>query len=119
MMAVRMFKCALIILICLFMTGCDKAGEGLDKQFDRSGQPLEIAVFVYPTRKDMQRAYQERMGGPLDLSRQGWSEWSPDHPEWGCRIHVVEIPGITSNSRMSTWGHELAHCLYGSYHKEL
>jgi hypothetical protein len=34
-----------------------------------------------------------------------------------CEIHVVTPRGV-EDDYMTTWGHELAHCVFGTYHKE-
>jgi len=113
-------KYFIIILLSMVIFGCDKAGETGDSikgTFDRSGKAQKITVMVYETRGDMQRALQDQIGGPRDTSRDGWSIWS-NIEENGCTIHVVKIRNLTDNGRRSTWGHELAHCMYGTYHPE-
>ena len=112
------------ILIYGGIVACDNVGDSTGDitskgDMDRTGTVQSITVNVYESKRAMQQAKADRVGGPANSSLQGWSEWSPTDEGWGCTIHVAKIPSLTSNSAMSTWGHELAHCMYGTYHKEL
>lgn len=107
----------LFIFILILLFGCDQGGE-VNKDFDRTGASQKITVHVYETKSEMQKAKADAVNSRKEPALLGWSEWSPSEPEWGCHIHVVKLKGDKDTSQMKTWGHELAHCMYGSYHAE-
>lgn len=92
------------LILLLFLFGCDEATK---EDFDRTGRPQKITVFVHKDEADLTKALQEKTG-KTQMEHLGWAEWSLDE-EWGCEIHVVKRD-------QSTWGHELKHCMYGNYH---
>lgn len=113
---VKSLLCATLLLLA----ACEDSGTGsnLKEDFDRSGRPHSITVNVYETKRAMQRAKQEASGIPLETDLMGWSEWSPSKEGWGCTIHVTKPKGATDKGTFRTWGHELTHCMYGSFHPE-
>lgn len=100
--------------ILLFLVGCEP--KPVDKEFDNTGKPLTITVHVYKNEKELTQALIDRNNAlnvetPFkDVMREGWAEWKGST----CKIHTTDINYRT----FETLGHELAHCLYGAYHKD-
>lgn len=114
------FKTSITILfMVLCMFACDRdSGNSVgpvNAKFDRTGRPQKITVITYPNKKELTRAYQ-KITGQSAPEHDGFAVWSNETEEWGCEIHVVPITGNNNISRMTDWGHELAHCMYGSFH---
>ena len=111
-----------LILGSLLLHACDQSGNGgsgIKGDLDRTGSAQKITIKVYDTKTAMQKAKAEASNRAIDPTTEGWSIWSPNNEELGCTVHVVKLKSGTDNSGMTTWGHELAHCMYGTYHKEL
>lgn len=94
------------LLLLLFLFGCDQ--QTTKEDFDRTGRPQTITVHVYDTKTALTQSYVDRAGRGA-MEHLGWSEWSENNESWGCEIHVLK-------TNMSTWGHELKHCMYGQFH---
>ena len=108
-----------LIFFAFFVVSCDQVGEGgLTKDFDRSGRPQKITVFVYIDDRAMRKAHSVATKERPNDDLLGWSRWSEIETD-GCEIHVVKLKHANHTAQQKTWGHELAHCLYGAFHKEL
>lgn len=109
------------ILACFFIVSCDgkKQGEPMKKEYNRSGQLIEVVVIEHASYEELQRAFVERNARyGVDIppfGQVGWSAWSVD-PPYQCEIHVVP-PKYIDDEETLTLGHEMSHCLYGSFHK--
>lgn len=114
----------LITLTLVFiLVGCvPDTGQHLDtinKQHNRTGVPIEITTFEYKTYNEVRRAlFKFERSNKQDITTDkslGWAAW--DHyPPYQCNIHIKE-PDKLDDEDILTLGHEMAHCLYGSYHK--
>jgi hypothetical protein len=89
----------------------------IEGEFDRSGRPQRITVYVYDSKAEMQRAKADRTGKTRERNLMGWSLWT-NKEDMGSEIHVVKLRNGRDTRGMKTWGHELAHCIYGAFHKE-
>jgi hypothetical protein len=127
-----MSKKVLLLLPLLFLASCER-GEPVKPLLNREGKEITVTVYAYPTQKDVTQIYIERhdlsAGEAQNLApRKGFSQW----PEWRdtdgkaienpngrltCEIHSVKPTKVDDDATM-TLGHELAHCLYGEYHKD-
>lgn len=90
-------------------------GEAIVPEFNRSGEIMQVQVVVHPTLKQVQHTLDTFHGTPQPAVY-GWSAWSLKGIPHQCEIHVA-TPGVVDDAMIKTWGHELAHCIYGSYHK--
>jgi len=87
--------------------------EPIVKEMDLTGLAVPIRVVIHPSLEDLTKAYGV------------WYMLENPTPVWGwytyregvCEIHVTELKGVRNDPRMQTWGHELAHCMYGRYHQ--
>lgn len=98
-----------LILSALFLVACEP--PPVNKEFERT--KVEIVVHTYDNTDEVTDAYNLYVGDKYadDLEREGWATWGRE--EHTCEIHVVKYAA----SQEKTWGHELAHCLYGRFHK--
>lgn len=91
---------------------------------DRSGQELSIKVIVHKDAQELRDTRAEILRGVRAVQpvNSGTSENS-DADGFSvirgnqCEIHVLPIKHANDRERMRLWGHELAHCVYGTYHK--
>lgn len=94
--------------------------ELVNKSVNNTGMFLRIKVVTYSDLDEVNQAYkdylEERGRETSDIQRvNGWARWS-NGPTQYCIIHVVE-PLTAYDQVFRTWGHELAHCVYGPFHK--
>lgn len=111
----------LIVLLLIFVSSCDSPpNEGIKKTHDVTGEYIDIRVMTFKSQSSLQRHIDKNNLSNDDV--EGLAQWV--HPKNDlskvkrCEIYVVEPSGVKDYSTMQTWGHELAHCMYGSYHKE-
>jgi hypothetical protein len=90
----------------------------MQKEHNRTGKPITITVYEYKTYTDVSMAlkiFQQERGQPLTKDTSlGWSGWDREEP-YECEIHIVAPTRIDDEDTL-TLGHEMSHCLYGSYH---
>ena len=99
-------------VMALTIVACsDNQKTNIVKQLDREGQPLVVTVHFYSTEKELKQALQRY--NPAE-GLQGMAIWSESDNE--CAIHTLAIKRIDDEAT-KTLGHEMLHCIYGSYHK--
>lgn len=93
-----LFKLGSIIAggLLLALVGCDN----LQPKFEKTTKNIELTIITYKNVKEAAEA--------LD-GRRGMAVWSPNDNK--CTVHFVA-------GDMYTAGHELHHCIYGSFHLE-
>lgn len=113
-----------VAVVLALSAGCDQSatptprGEPLVKEHDRTNLPILVTVKVYPNHAEVTKAKiaHERERGVRHTGRvMGWAAWNATGTNQ-CHVHVVE-PKTYNDSELETWGHELAHCVYGRWHK--
>ena len=109
-------KYFILIVFTFFLISCGDEKKSMPKDFDRSGKPQIITVHVYPDNKSMGQA-RKKHDGVADPGLLGWAVWTEQSPA-RCDIHVVRLRSSGDRSQMTSWGHELAHCVYGRFHDE-
>jgi len=87
--------------------------EPIVKKYDVTGLVVPIKVVVHSSEEDLNKAFKTFYG--VDEGREVWGWYA--YVAGVCEIHVTELRDVRKDPRMHTWGHELAHCVYGSYHK--
>ena len=118
-----------LVFATLFLVACEPRKTPIEKVHDRTGAPIEITVYTYQTQAELDRKYRELHGiarrddneSRLGFAR--WPEWRNkdgesvnDGGRWTCEIHILE-PRFIDDDRTLTLGHEMVHCIYGSYHE--
>lgn len=111
-------KISIILAVSLLLASCSKDSEEIKGTMNNEGSQFPITVHVFDTRMQMQRAIDDinTRGDEVD----GFSAWylspSDDMAMTRCDLYVVRPSGVSDRSQLTTWGHELAHCVYGTYH---
>lgn len=109
-----------LIALAFIIVGCqEKTYTPMEKEHNRSGEPITITVYEYKSYKDVSMAlkiFQTERGQPVTKDTSlGWSAWDREEP-YQCEIHI-KPPDKIDDDDMLTLGHEMSHCLYGSFHK--
>ena len=105
----------------LFVVSCDPLpDEGLIKTHDVTGEYVDIRVMTFKSQSSLQKYLTKNKMTFYEVD--GLAQWA--HPKNDltkvnrCEIYVVEPSGVKDVDVLETWGHELAHCIYGSFHKK-
>lgn len=113
-----------LIVIAAFMmlvVGCVKkeSEDTIKGTQDFSGVEFPITVHVFETRNEMREYLRDNQDEERRIEGKAYWFISPDASVlYGCDIYVVKPKGVNDNNNLETWGHELAHCVYGTYHPE-
>ena len=107
----------------------------MDLKKHREKQIIDVIVIPMETQAEIDASYKRRYelfdeafySSRIDFSNRvnetnsprlgwaAWTRWDAAHPK--CIIVVPVINNIFEKDKFITWGHELAHCVYGEYHK--
>lgn len=104
--------------------------SNINNTFDREGKQLQVTVTFYDTRKQIEEAYRKanNLNSSVFVEEQWgfaqWVEWKDAEGNavelssgpYICNIHAFQ-PRRIDDQAVLTLGHELLHCVYGSYHK--
>ena len=110
-----------IAALMLLVVGCVKkeSQETIKGTQEFSGVEFPITVHVFETKSEMHKHLRENN---IDRRKvQGKASWlvaADMSVLYSCDIYVVKPKGVNDNNKLETWGHELAHCVYGTYHPE-
>lgn len=110
----------LLSILAVFMVSCDVPEKTITKTHDVTDQYVDIRVMTFETMSQLNKFLE--LKAYSDQEVEGLARWV--HPKDDmttvkrCDIYVVEPSGVRDTNTLETWGHELAHCIYGSYHKE-
>lgn len=117
---------ALIIVVLMSgVTSCSSEREPVQGSIDRTGQPIVVTTYFYDNVREVQAMYAQVHDVPrrdIPDGLQGfarWPEWTQAEPEnavYECEIHTVR-PQRVDDRHTLTLGHELLHCIIGTYHQ--
>jgi len=118
------FKVAVLAVItALFLVSCDPSTSKLPEDFDRSGEAVHITVIFHPNQQAVDKAYVEEFGrarNESNINRLGFAVWAnPGNKPYWCRIHAQKPTKVNGDEKMDTLGHELLHCMIGTFHPEV
>lgn len=84
------------------------------KEYNYSMNVMPVKVTVHPSEKDLNQAFKKyyHINPNAPVRVVGWY----DVVNGVCEIHVLDIVYVKDDPNMATWGHELAHCVYGKFH---
>lgn len=113
------------------LTSCDRNSESkIDKKINRENLPIKTTVHFYNNLEELRKKYKEinKLDQKTEVYIEGfaiWPEWkdqsgnsvTPDGKELKCEIHTIR-PSTVDDDAVLTLGHELLHCVYGTYHTE-
>lgn len=111
------------LLFVLFLTSCEPSGTGgLPEDFDRANEVIEITVIWHKNQQAVDKAYVEEFGRERNesaINRLGFAVWAnPSRRPYWCKIHAVKPTRVKNDEKMDTLGHELLHCVIGTFHPE-
>lgn len=78
-----------------------------------------ITVKVYDDQKELNKAIGDVHDGITGATLKGLSVWEirdEDLVLTDCTIYVMR-PTTINDYKLKDWGHQLAHCAYGTYHQ--
>ena len=109
-----------ILVMSLFLMSCDNnsSNQGIKGTHDVTGEYLDIRVTTFKNQSSLQSHI--RTNKLTKDKVDGLAAWF--HPKGNtqqvlrCDIYVVKPSGVKDHDTLQTWGHELAHCIYGTYH---
>lgn len=107
------------LIAILLLASCEQQKTPMQKEHNRTGKPITITVYEYGSYTEVSAAltkFQKELGQPITKQTSlGWSGWDKEEP-YQCEIHIKPPTKIDDDDTL-TLGHEMAHCLYGSYHR--
>jgi hypothetical protein len=107
---------ALLAVALFCTTGCEKV-QKFTPQHERADIHLKVRLF--DNERELNHYIESNFDVNKEYKRDGFSRWyaqSFDGMLDECTIFVVR--GTTERLE-GIYGHELMHCVYGTYHKEL
>lgn len=114
-MKLKTYLVACISALLLTLSSCDQPTEDLREiDLNREDKIIVIRVVVHDDVEDL---------GAED-GVVGYAAWNvypksePDDPNYFCKIYVVRPKSTKDKAQMKTWGHELMHCVYGTWHSQ-
>jgi hypothetical protein len=125
----KKFLLSILLGVALTLTACEPRKEPIEKKIDRTGKPITVTTYVYSTQRQLDEAFRAihniPRGEDVD-SRYGfarWQEWRDGagnvieiDEQLTCELHILD-PKYVDDEATLTLGHEMIHCLYGSYHE--
>lgn len=119
----------LLIVIALFLVSCGEQQSNIEPTIDRIDQDIKVRVIFHDTTDSLEEAYRvahnlnNRVPVPEQWGFARWNEWrdsdgnyvEPPDAEYWCTIHTFR-PRRQNDQHVTTLGHELLHCVYGSFH---
>ena len=103
----------------LLIVSCEPSPEKkISGTQDYSNVQFPLTVYTYENNSELNKAVKDKSGHGQPV--EGLSLWfltKKTNQMSRCEIHVVVPNGVDDNHTM-TWGHELVHCVYGTYHRE-
>jgi hypothetical protein len=113
---------ALILLSIIFLGSCSEDGSsGIAGTHDYNNREFIITVHVYDSEAQLNESLADLFPNEPRDERLGFAKWivNTDMSRmYGCNLYVVKPRHANDNEQLETWGHELAHCVYGTFHAE-
>lgn len=101
-------------------TDQNQYGKPLEQTHDLSGQMFPLKVIVFESERALNKHVEKNNLAQSEVL--GLARWTAKKNDLSsvssCTIYVVDPKGLNDSNRFETWGHELVHCVYGSFHKE-
>lgn len=114
----------LIFVAVLLLGGCSTLERApvTTGTIDRTSTDIRLTVIPYKHPGELARAHAAMTGHAVMLpNAQGFALWNEGGTaEPWCELHLV-MPALDrtdDSSRLTSAGHELMHCIYGTWHAE-
>jgi len=119
----------LILATVLLLSACTPESN-IKPTIDRTERDITVRVIFHENRESLEEAYrtinllEDNIPIPEQWGFAKWNEWrdrqgnyiEPLVAELKCEIHTFR-PKNQDDQLVLTMGHELLHCVHGSYHK--
>ncbi len=102
-----------------FISSCTENGPALTETHNIDGDDFTLRVTTFENKRSLNKYLEDNE--MTDQEVDGLAQWriSKDGSVFKrCDIYVVKPNNPRDYDTMETWGHELVHCVYGSYHKD-
>lgn len=98
-----------VLMACmlLLMPACGPKEPPVEQYTD-----IKLKVVLFDTEAKLNDYIQSNFN-VTEVNREGMAVWYLNDPEHECTLYLPR-----SITKESVYGHELMHCIYGSYHKE-
>ena len=109
----------IIGFVLLVLVSCEPSpNKKISGTMDNSGVQFPITVHTFQTQREYDKAVKDiKTHNEPSLGYSRWWLSKTTNEMTRCEIYVV-VPNAVDDDHMDTWGHELAHCIYGRYHRE-
>jgi len=99
-----------IALLALGMLSCTSSKSTLINE-EHTRLEMDLKIHLFETKKDLNKTLKKEF--PKERRAvEGFAVWYNEIDDY-CEIFVT-VP--KSDFDINTWGHELAHCVYGKWH---
>lgn len=112
----------LLIILPFLLFSCSEE-TGIKGSTDRLEKPITVTVATVKNELELKKIYGELTGIPNAQipDQYGFAQWNErkdgsDPLSYNCQIYILE-PGRKNDQQILTLGHEMAHCIWGSYHQ--
>lgn len=114
----KIIKSSIFAGIILLLMSCgDPSAVNSERTIEHARTEIMLHVKLFDTNSQLNAFINKEYAGKTnDLTKSGFAMWYKDDPTGECTIYVVKG---TSTSLQTDYGHEIMHCIYGSFHKEI
>jgi hypothetical protein len=107
------------VWLTAWLVACGDGVSNITPDQDRAGTPITLTVYWAQTDAELREYWQQRTGNPASQAPNQWgfAQWNQNAPvgEYWCDVFVLQPRGA-NDRRMDSLGHEVAHCVWGSWH---
>ena len=124
----------IVIGSSLLLQSCDRPSHGppFEKTYDRTGEFIRVKVVFHDDYESLTKAYFKYLTNTVEMTDREKRDFLRNHRVAGfalipmeasdenyyCVIHQMRPHGQNDLESKRTLGHEMLHCLYGSWHPE-
>lgn len=113
----RLFLLVLIFLALLVNCSPEDSSvkSAIEQDFDRSRTIIHTTVIWHDTQGQVDKVFSESFGDK-EPGRTAFAIWPETSDDPWCTIHALR-PKAIDDDNMDILGHEMYHCLHGTFHK--
>lgn len=114
-----------LLLTVLLLSSCggENSNESINGSINRLEREITVTVTTVDSDAELRRLYQELTGNSNPPDQYGFAQWNElanaggiDVANPNCQIYIL-APKRKDDNNILTLGHEMAHCIWGSYHR--
>lgn len=112
---------ATTVALTLIMYGCgdsDKKDSVIEGSHNYENKSFTIKVDVYDDVRALNKALKAETKKDSNVSGSAYWLITEDLVIQSCTLSLVRPKGKDDTDEFKVWGHELAHCVYGTFHAE-